>query len=47
MRAEEGGSVEELKAMVRETNRTQVLPDEILSDNVYYYSIATGELSIA
>ena len=47
VRAEEGGSVEELKAMVRETNRTQVLPDEILSDNVYYYSIATGELSIA
>lgn len=39
--------VEDLKAMVKETNAEHVEPDEVLSDNVYHYNIVTGELSIA
>lgn len=39
--------VEGLKAMVKEINSTQVLPEEVLSDNVYFYNAETGELSIA
>jgi len=30
-------SVEDLRNMVREVNRTQVSPDEVLSDSLYYY----------
>ena len=36
----------QLSAMVREVNATQVLKEEILSDHVYYYSRATGKLSM-
>ena len=39
--------IEMLKAMVTEVNSTQVLPEEVLSDNVYFYSTETGELAIA
>lgn len=42
-----GSDIEGLRAMVAEVNRTQVLPEEVLSDNVYFYSIETGELTIA
>lgn len=35
-----------LSAMVREVNATQVLKEEVLSDHVYYYSRATGKLSM-
>lgn len=38
--------VEYLKDMVRTVNRTEVAPDEILSDNVYYYSRFTGRMEI-
>ncbi len=34
-----GEPVEGLKDMVREVNRTQVAPEEVLSDSVYYYDI--------
>ena len=30
--------------MVREVNSTQVSPDEVLSDNVYVYNRANGEI---
>ena len=30
-------TAEELKEIVMETNRTQVAPEEVLSDSVYYY----------
>ncbi|MBE6034573.1 MAG: hypothetical protein E7222_07705 [Clostridiales bacterium] len=36
----------ELQAMVKEVNATQVAPDEVLSNNVYYYSRKTGELNL-
>lgn len=36
----------QLSAMVREVNATQVLKEEILSDHVYFYSRATGKLSM-
>lgn len=39
--------VEGLRSMVSEVNVTQVIPEEVLSFNVYRYSIGTGELSIA
>ena len=32
--------------MVREINREQVPPDEVLSDNVYLYHADTGEIEI-
>lgn len=32
--------------MVREVNRTSLSPDEILSDNAYYYHAGTGEIEI-
>lgn len=34
----------DLIAMVREVNATQVSPDEVLSDNVYVYNRANGEI---
>lgn len=40
-------TVEELKRMVKEVNTTQVLPEEVLSDNVYFYERATGCLVMA
>ena len=47
VRAMEDADVEGLRTMVTEINSTQVMPEEVLSDNVYYYSIETGELTIA
>ena len=47
VKAMDDADVEGLKAMVTEINSTQVAPDEVLSDSVYRYSIATGELTIA
>ena len=32
--------------MVRAANTEQVLPDEVLSDNAYYYHAGTGEIEI-
>lgn len=32
-----GGSAEALRRIIREVNRTQVAPEEVLSDNLYYY----------
>ena len=37
----------ELKEIIREVNRTQVDPAEVLSDSLYRYSRAEGRLSIA
>ena len=36
-----------LKQMVRDVNTTQVAPDEILSDNVYYYDRLTDRVEMA
>ena len=36
----------ELAAMVRDINRTQVLKTEVLSDQIYFYSPESGQLSI-
>lgn len=35
---------EEIKAMIREINRTQVTAEEVLSDNLYIYEQSTDEL---
>ncbi len=35
-----------LREIIREVNRTQVEPEEILSNNLYYYNRLSGELSI-
>lgn len=40
-------TVQELKEMVQEVNRHEVEPEEWLSDNVYEYSAATKEITIA
>ena len=40
-------SVDELKNMVQDVNRTEVADNEILSDNVYFYNRVTKELAIA
>ena len=40
-------SVPELEAMVRDVNATQVAPDEVLSDNVYFYDKDVKSLYIA
>lgn len=34
---EQAAAKEELEAMVRDINRTQVLPEEVLSDRIYHY----------
>lgn len=36
----------ELESMVKEVNSSSVLPEELLSDNVYYYGYNTGMLSV-
>lgn len=36
----------ELSVMVREINRTQVLKTEVLSDQIYFYSFESGQISI-
>ena len=45
----EGGCFdpEDLNGMVREINRTQVSPQEVLSDHVYYYSREQGRILYA
>lgn len=40
-------AVENLTAMVREVNSTQVAPEEVLSENVYYYDKEKNEISFA
>lgn len=40
-------TVQELEEMVQEVNRQEVEPEEWLSDNVYEYSAATKEVTIA
>lgn len=37
---------EEACGIVREVNSSQVAPEEVLSDNVYYYHAATGKIEI-
>lgn len=39
-----GRNRSELEEMVRDINRTQVEPDEVLSDSVYYYDAGSGIL---
>lgn len=36
-----------LKAMVREVNQSELTPEEVLSDNVYYYCRKKHTLSLA
>ena len=43
---EEVPSVRELTAMVREINRTQVLPEEVLSDRIYHYDAKKHHLIV-
>ena len=45
--ADGGMDIEYLKDMVRTVNRTEVAPDEILSDSVYYYNRSTDRVEIA
>ena len=40
-------SPEELIAMVKEVNMTQVRPDEVLTDSVYYFDKAVDKLTLA
>ena len=44
--ASAGLDVELLKEMVRDVNHTEVLPNEILSDNVYYYDRNSDHVEI-
>lgn len=44
---EKNSDVEQYHNIVSEVNSTQVLPDEFLSDNVYYYDRASCEVKIA
>ncbi len=39
-------NADELKKMVYEVNRTQLSPDEVLSDSVYYYDREKGDISV-
>lgn len=41
------GKPEELAEIVKEVNRTQVMPEERLSDSVYLYDRKSGEIRIA
>ena len=36
----------ELEEMVREINATQVAPEEVLSDHIYYYNCGEGRLLV-
>lgn len=38
---------EELKKMIFEVNRTQVIPEDVLSDSLYYYDREKGEVIMA
>lgn len=42
----EAAGTGELKKMIREVNRTQVAPEEILSDNLYYYDFVNKNVKI-
>lgn len=42
----ENFSAEEIKGMIREVNETQLLPEEILSDNVYTYERNSNEIKV-
>ncbi|MCM1187903.1 MAG: DUF5688 family protein [bacterium] len=42
----EGESVGELRRMIYEVNRSHVAPEEVLSDNLYFYDPLAGELKI-
>lgn len=44
--AKKADSAEELSAMVKEVNATQLSNEEILSDHVYYYSKETAQLTM-
>ena len=37
----------DLKDLVMAVNSSEVMPEEVLSDNVYHYSRATGLVEIA
>jgi hypothetical protein len=43
----ETANAEDLRQMVHEVNATQLMPNEILSENVYVYDIDKGYLEIA
>lgn len=45
-KAEDTVSPDELLQMVREVNATEVMPEEVLSDNVYLYDVESGELRL-
>lgn len=47
LKVNETMDLEDLKEMVNEVNRTQVQPDEVLSDSVYRYDSKSKELTIA
>ena len=40
------GAAPELKKMVLEVNRTQVAPEEVLSDSLYYYDSTDKRVKI-
>lgn len=44
---EKNADVNYFREMVKEVNATQLLPEEVLSDNVYYYNRASGEIKVA
>ncbi len=44
--ASAAGAPKELPSLVREINLTEVTPEEVLSDCVYYYNRHTGQISI-
>ena len=37
---------EQLKDMIAEVNKTQVAPEEVLSDSLYYYDFRKKNISI-
>lgn len=40
-------NAKDIKSMVMDVNETQVAADEILSNNVYYFSLDTGSITLA
>ena len=44
--ASAAGDPKELPSLVQEINLTEVAPEEILSDCVYYYNWHTGQISV-
>ena len=41
-----GDDAESLKKMISDVNRTQVAPEEVLSDSLYYYDLAEKDIKI-